>query len=247
VMIVGVIPARGGSVGIPRKNLQKVGGLSLLERSILFAQVSCDVVVVSSDDREILGVAKQLSAIAIQRPSQLSTGKASSESAVIHAVEQMNLSDYNSRHETGKRNVIIGLIQATTPFQESESFSEGLALVELHGKNTSVFSAIEDHSFLWEQKRDQTWSPLNHSKSIRPMRQDLSPRVRETGGFYIFHLETFLKTNSRFSQYVLPVMCDPRYALDIDTRSDLEWANTIASEIDLDAKYLQGRREATND
>jgi N-acylneuraminate cytidylyltransferase len=202
---------------------------------------------VSSDDREILDVANQLGAIAIQRPSQLSTGKASSESAVIHSVEQMNLSGYNSTHEAGNRNVIIGLIQATTPFQEPECFAEGLSLVELHGKDTSVFSAIEDHSFLWEENADQMWGPLNHSKSIRPMRQDLRPRVRETGGFYIFHLETFLKTNSRFSQHVLPVMCDPRYALDIDTRIDLEWANTIASEIDSDAKYLQGRREAAND
>ena len=87
--IVAVIPARGGSKGVPRKNLRRVGGVPLVARAIAAARAtaSIDRVVVSTDDQEIAAVAQEWGAQVIARPAALADDAATSESALLHALD----------------------------------------------------------------------------------------------------------------------------------------------------------------
>jgi len=245
-VIIGIIPARGGSVGIPRKNLRSVGEFSLVMRAVLFGLEVCDIVAVTSDDEEIIAQAISTGAIGVKRPPELSTSTASSEAAIQHTLGFLFEKPDLAVLLRSDPNPIIGFIQATSPFQECDSFAAGVALLQERGSDYSTFSAVEDHSFLWEQQSNETWSPKGHDKSFRTMRQDLHPTVKETGGFYQFKLDAFLATGSRFSQYVHPILVDPRYALDVDTEDDLEWANFLSITIDTKLTFLANEGEEPN-
>ncbi|ASY14009.1 N-acylneuraminate cytidylyltransferase [Candidatus Planktophila dulcis] len=245
-MIIGIIPARGGSVGIPRKNLRPVGEISLVNRAVLFGLDVCDLVAVTSDDEEIIATAVSTGAIGVKRPVEISTGTASSESAIAHALEFLTEETKLKKLFNSEPNPVVGFIQATSPFQERDAFTSGAALIQELGPEFSTFSAVEDYSFLWEQLPNETWSPRNHNKSHRTMRQDLSPTVKETGGFYQFRMQTFLKSGSRFSEQVVPLLVDPRYAIDIDTEQDLQWADFLAPTADPNLSFLTNKKEEKN-
>ena len=87
--VVAIIPARGGSKGVPRKNLRRVGGVPLIERAVRTASEtdSIDLVVVSTDDDEIAAVSEAAGARVVRRPADISGDTASSESAILHALD----------------------------------------------------------------------------------------------------------------------------------------------------------------
>ncbi len=215
---IAVIPARGGSKGIPKKNLSKVQGSSLLERSINCAtNAGINHVYVSTDDYEIAEAAVSLNAKVIKRPSALSGDTNSSESAITHALGEI-------LHQGDLLVSSIAFLQATSPFTRSVDLIRGMRMLT---QDNSVFSAVQFHSFLWTQNSD-SWEPLGHAKNERTMRQKLPPTVMETGNFYLFPVGSFLAQGTRFCNVPMPVLIDPLTTLQVDSLEDLGLANKIA-------------------
>jgi len=215
--IVAIIPARGGSKGIPRKNIKLFGGRPLIAWSIEDALQAKSVkeVYVSTDDPEIADVARRYGAQVIMRPPQLATDTSSSEAALQHAAD---LLDQNQPPVS-----IIVFLQATSPLRTSRHIEEALDQFRNTGAD-SLLSVCPSHVFLWELCNG--WgAPVNYDYRHRPMRQQMS-QFRENGSIYIFTPKLLRDTGSRLggkiALYPMPETC----CLDIDSSTD--WAEAEA-------------------
>ena len=186
-----IIPARGGSKGVPGKNLVKIAGVSLLERSIRAAQNSiyCQKVWVTSDDDAILAAAIGVGAKAIKRPDRISRDISSSEDALLHALEEISGSD-----ELGEYTVFL---QCTSPFTIGSDIDQ---LVDTLIKNggDSGFSASRSHAVLWSAGQSGEALPMNHDGKKRERRQDSDLLLEENGAAYVFKTAGFLENRFRF-------------------------------------------------
>ncbi|AVG24560.1 N-acetylneuraminate cytidylyltransferase [Pontimonas salivibrio] len=213
---VAIIPARGGSKGIPDKNLQPVYGVPLVARAIRSALATrgIDRVFVSTDTERIASVAQSNGATVINRPPEISGDEASSESAVLHALESIPDAD------------VVVFIQATSPFIDPKDLDEAITMMK-SGRFDAVFSATEDHGFRWEERGGE-FVPVGHEASSRPRRQDLPHRVIETGAFYLFRAQGIRTAGSRFHGRIGCVEVGRRESLEIDTQEDLQLARELA-------------------
>ena len=223
--VVAIIPARGGSKGVPRKNLQRVGGVPLIARAVEAARrcPAIDRVVVTTDDVDIAAVAAEWGAEVIERPADLSGDLASSESALVHALETL---------EARKVDVgVLAFLQATSPFIDVDALTAAVQLVRSRRRD-SVFSAVETYGFLWEKGVGSAAEPVNHEIDVRPRRQDREPHYLETGGFYVMRAAGFRAANHRFFGSVGIAEVAPRTAIEIDTLDELELARALAPLVD---------------
>lgn len=225
VKTVAIIPARGGSKGVPRKNLTRVGGVSLVERAVRAAAAASavDLVVVSTDDDEIAAVSEAAGARVIRRPAEIAGDTASSESAVLHALDELAAAD-----------VTVGtvvFVQATSPFIPSSGIDEAVAHIH-EGRFDSVFSAHETYGFLWRRAEDATAAAINHDAAHRPRRQDREPHYLETGAFYVFRADGFREFGHRFFGRIGIVEVPELSAVEIDDVQQLAVASAIASLVD---------------
>jgi YrbI family 3-deoxy-D-manno-octulosonate 8-phosphate phosphatase len=233
VRTVAVIPARGGSLGVPGKNLRRVGGVSLVERAVRSCRAASlvDAVFVSTDDSSIAEAAEASGAQVIVRPPALSGDTATSESALLHALDQLA--------RLGVEPDVLTFVQCTSPFVDAEAVDEGVGLV-LSGRADSVFAAVPTHDFLW--RRDAATDDValvqgqNHDPAFRPRRQDRQPDYRETGAFYVMAVEGFRRHRHRFFGRTAPVAVPPLTAVDIDEEHDLVLANAVAGLLPVETK-----------
>ena len=218
--MVAIIPARGGSKGIPRKNLRLVGGLPLVARAILSCKqvAEIDQVWVSTDDEEIAAVARSFGAQVIDRPQELSGDKASSESALLHGLDVLA--------ESGQDPEVLAFVQTTSPFIDSEALGKAVAMVTEQGYS-SVFSAFETYGFLWQEDTEGA-TGVNHDLKYRPRRQDREPHFMETGAFYVMDVPGFRASGHRFFGKVGIAKVPESYALEIDTPEQLESAERLS-------------------
>lgn len=222
--VIAVIPARAGSKGIPGKNLLKVGGYSLVARAIRTANAAklVDNVFVSTDGEAIAKEATDNGASVVERPAELANDTASSESAIIHAIE--------SWAKEGLYPEVVVFIQPTSPFIDPDAIDRAVARV-LSGSEDCVFAAFETYAFLWEEGSDGA-TGVNHDKSHRPRRQDRDPHFMETGAFYVFNTKGFLEAKHRFFGRVGIEKVSEKFAVEIDDLDQLETARLLASEFD---------------
>jgi N-acylneuraminate cytidylyltransferase len=218
--VVAVIPARGGSRGIPAKNVQRVGGVPLVSRAVLSARRASlvDAVYVSTDDADIAAAAADAGAAIIDRPRELASDESSSESALLHALDEL--------HRDGVTPDIVVFIQATSPFIDPADLDDAVQRVSV-GESDVVFSAVETHAFLWNASREGM-TGVNHNASVRLRRQDSEPQFRETGGFYVLRVEGFRAARHRFFGKIGVTLVDPKTAVDIDTPDDLLVSRALA-------------------
>lgn len=220
--IVAVIPARGGSKGIPGKNLRPVAGIPLVVRSIEAAR-SCgliDRIVVTTDDPAIADAAFGADAEVVDRPAHLSGDRATSESAVLHALEHID-----------PAAEIVVFLQPTSPFIDSSALCEAIERVR-SGAEDVVFSAVETFAFLWKLDAEGRATGANHDPSARPRRQDREPHFQETGGFYVMRAAGFSRARFRFFGRVGVAIVDERTGIEIDTFDQLTLAEAIAPLVD---------------
>jgi N-acylneuraminate cytidylyltransferase len=223
--VVAIIPARGGSKGVVRKNLRRVGGVPLVARAVDAATrcASIDRVVVSTDDADIAAVAAEWGAEVVVRPAELAGDAASSESALLHALDVL---------EERKVDVgVIAFLQATSPFIDVPALDEAVQLVRSRRRD-SVFSAIETYGFLWARTAACAAEAVGHDADVRPRRQDREPHFLETGAFYVFRAAGFRAIRHRFFGSVGIVEVPERTAIEIDTEGELEIARALAPLID---------------
>lgn len=228
--VVAVIPARGGSKQVPRKNVLPVGGVPLVQRAVAAALCSTriDRVIVSTDDSEIATLARAAGARVVDRPASLSGDSATSESAVTHALDAL-----------GDDAEVVVFIQATSPFIDSAALDRAIARVS-SGREDVVFSAVESFGFLWKESPDGAIG-VNHDHRSRPRRQDREVQVLETGAFYVMDAAGYKQAGHRFFGRVGYEITPESGAIEIDTVEQLAMAQALAplldrrSEIDVDA------------
>jgi CMP-N,N'-diacetyllegionaminic acid synthase len=208
--IVAIIPARGGSKGIPRKNLVKLNGKPLLYYSIN-ACMSSEYIQetwVSSDDDQILKYAESLGAKGIRRPSEICEDTSSSESALVHFANIVNFD-------------VMLFVQATSPLITSAVIDNAFGIYNSRPDLDSLVSGNIDHGFWW-----QNGSPLFDPRN-RPTRQMQGNLYKESGMFYITSREKLLSSGCRYSgkSEIYPI--DKISALEVDTEEDLKLIELI--------------------
>ncbi|MFK7913829.1 MAG: NTP transferase domain-containing protein [Pseudomonadales bacterium] len=186
-----VIPARGGSKGLPGKNTMPLAGKPLIAHCIIAAQqaASVDRVFVSTDSATIADVAQRYGAEVIERPSELGSDVASSESALLHALEMMHVQDYHPEH--------MLFLQCTSPFTRAEDVDGTLAaLVEQNAQ--SAVAVAPYHHHIWSRDASGFAKAINHDPETRLRRQDTEPQFLEAGAVYALSVAGFLAAGHRF-------------------------------------------------
>ncbi|REJ06217.1 acylneuraminate cytidylyltransferase [Microbacterium bovistercoris] len=219
-LTVAIIPARGGSKGVSGKNLRRVGGVPLVERAVQASASAVDLVVVSTEDAAIAAVARDAGARVVDRPAELSGDEATSESALLHALDVLE--------GDGVPVGTVAFVQATSPFIPAEGIAEAVALIE-GGTYDSVFSACETYGFLWRRDAGGAAAAINHDAAHRPRRQDREPHYLETGAFYAFDATGFRRFRHRFFGLVGIVTVPERMAIEIDDEDQLALAEALAA------------------
>lgn len=210
---VAIIPARGGSKGIPGKNIKPFLGVPLVVHSIraAFAAETVTDVVVTSDDPAILEVAEQNGATAVLRPAGISGDEASSESALLHAI--------GACQACGPAQTIV-FLQCTSPLTTGREIDTVVRARASLGADTA-FSVVEVHAFLWEIAPDGTGIGVNHDATKpRQRRQDRPEQFRETGAIYALAKDGFCKAGQRFFGKSVPVVLPEATEIDLDTPRD---------------------------
>ncbi|MFE2275949.1 cytidylyltransferase domain-containing protein [Streptomyces sp. NPDC059454] len=229
--VLAVIPARGGSKGVPAKNLAPVGGVPLVARAVRECRAARHVtdVVVSTDDQAIAAAARQAGAEVVLRPAAIAGDTATSEAAVLHAMDT-----HEALH--GAPVDVVLLVQCTSPFLVREDIDSVAGAVVDQGADTAV-TVAPFHGFIWRDATDDTTDGghgVNHDKSFRPRRQDRPQDLLETGAAYAMDAAGFREHGHRFFGRTELVRTDPARVLEIDDPHDLARARALAPLFDGD-------------
>ncbi|MFF9096919.1 cytidylyltransferase domain-containing protein [Streptomyces sp. NPDC014802] len=234
--VLAVIPARGGSKGVPAKNLAPVGGVPLVARAVRACRAARLVtdVVVSTDDRAIAAAAREAGAEVVSRPAALAGDTATSEAAVLHALDAYEA-------QAGTPVDVVLLVQCTSPFLLGEDVDGVAAAVVEQGADTAV-TVAPFHGFLWRDdagredagREEEGGFGVNHDKSYRPRRQDRPQDLLETGAAYAMDAAGFREHRHRFFGRTELVRTDPARVLEIDDPHDLARARALAPLLDAD-------------
>ncbi|MYT33338.1 MULTISPECIES: acylneuraminate cytidylyltransferase [unclassified Streptomyces] len=235
--VVAVIPARGGSKGVPAKNLAAVGGVPLVARAVRECRAARLVtdVVVSTDDTGIAAAARGAGAVVIRRPGDLAGDTATSEAAVRHAMDAYEA-------QAGRPVDAVLLVQCTSPFLTSEDI-DAVAAAVVEGGADSALTVAAFHGFVWRdaeaaeeaasgEPADGGGHGVNHDKSFRPRRQDRPQDLLETGAAYAMDAAGFRAAGHRFFGRTELVRTDPARVLEIDDPHDLARARALAPLLD---------------
>lgn len=219
-----VIPARGGSKGIPHKNIYKVAGKPLLSYAIeamLEANVDCDIAV-STDDEAIADVARQYEkVIVIKRPDEISGDTAKTEDALIHAVQYMG--------EQGKVYDAVVTLQATSPLRKPDTIRDFLDTFET--KNAAYDAQLtlnENRSDFWVQHEDGSFGRLDPKAPRR--RQERKPLYVENSCIYVTKTQALLDTRFVLGTNPAGYIIDEVEAVDINEWADIALAESYLSQ-----------------
>lgn len=214
---IAIIPARGGSKRLPKKNILLLGEISLIVHSIFFAQKHDFIseVYVSTDDEEIKSIATQYGAIAIDRPIELSGDLEPTVSALKHVLE--NVQDVE--------NVI--LLQATNPLRPEKMLEEAFQIFQ-ENNCESLFTVSQNHHKLGKISNNK-FQPFNYTIGQRS--QDLEPLFYENGLLYITKAK-LIKNDIIISENAYPYQINHIFAsVDIDTKEDFEYAEYLYNKL----------------
>jgi len=218
--VVAIIPARGGSKGVPKKNLQKICGKPLIYWSIMQARASNFVnsVWVSSDDDEILSCAVSFGAKTITRPLNISNDTASSESAWLHSLKHI-------RSTENSVDLILGM-QATSPIRakfDIDNAIESFCVNELD----SLFTANSIKDFHIWKKNKVSFEADNYNFKNRKPRQKMEEKFLENGSFYLFKPEILEKEHNRLGGKIGCYVMEAYQMPQIDNFEDIKLCETI--------------------
>ena len=204
--IISIILARGGSKGIPSKNIISLNGQPLLSYAINSSKKSkVNETWVSTDCQKIKDIATSYGALIIDRPKEISGDLNKSEEALKHFSETINFD-------------ILVFIQPTSPLFNENDLNKGIDMV-VENKYDSVFSAYKEH---WIPRWSQDIQPINWDITNRPMRQEIEEQYVENGAFYITKRDFFLKSLNRYSGNIGIVEMPNYRSFQVDTLDDLK-------------------------
>ncbi len=221
--VLAIIPARGGSKGLPRKNIIDLAGKPLMtwtiEASLNSKYISKTIV--SSDSDEILEFAIKYGSEILKRPDVLSADTSSSEVVVKHALENI----------VEKFDYIV-LLQPTSPLRDTLDIdsafeklfsSDADALISVCEYDNKMLKAFKENEFGFIEGISNNQFPFSR-------RQDLPKTYMSNGAIYIIKVEEFLKNNSFFADKTISYIMNEVKSLDIDTKEDLQKVEKYINE-----------------
>ena len=222
-MIVALIPARGGSKGIPRKNVLPIAGKPLIVWTIEQALAVPGLrAVVSTDDAEIAEVSRAAGAEVIDRPAELAQDTTATEPVIEHAIDLLT--------SRGERPDAVMLLQATSPVRLPGTLVRAVTEFRESGCDSMV-GVVPQAPFLWWQGESPR---ADYDVFARPRRQDLTVermRYRETGSVYVTRTEIYETLHNRLGGHVRLFIMDDREGTDIDTPTDFVLAGSLLSQV----------------
>lgn len=218
--IIAIIPARGGSKGIPRKNIISLAGQPLLAYTIQAAKAarSVDGVYVSTDSQEVAQVTLNYGAEVILRPDELSGDTEPSETALLHALEHIQSTQ-------GYTPDLLVFLQCTSPLTQPEDIDGTVAALQV-AEADSAFTASLHHRFIWRVDNGLAIG-VNHDTTKRLRRQDREPEYVETGAVYVMRIPGFLKARHRFFGKTVMHVVPAERSMEIDEPADLKVAESF--------------------
>lgn len=224
---VAIIPVRGGSKGIPRKNLKDVGGKPLVVWTIEQALASTkDLrVIVSTEDAEIAEVARTAGAEVIDRPAELAQDTTATEPVILHVLDVLA--------ERGEEPETVMLLQATSPVRRPGTIDRALTQLEETGVD-SLVGVVPQTPFLWWTARDGHGPTADFDVDHRPRRQELTEdqmRYRETGSLYVTRPWVYRERNNRIGGEIGLFIMDEVEGVDIDGPLDLALAGKTLTQM----------------
>lgn len=216
-MKIAIIPARGGSQGIHKKNLCNLGGKPLLWWTLNAALESkkIDKVFVTTDDQEIADYTSSMGVEVILRPENISGSTATSESAIVHALDKIESS-------FDKKIDLVIFLQATSPLRLKDDIDN--AVDEFFSlKADSLFSSsIADDLTLWQKNHNNQFQSINYDYKNRTIRQEAPVQYIENGSIYIFTPNIIRMHNNRLAGKIDTYVMKSWQVHEIDVEDDLE-------------------------
>lgn len=230
--ILGLIPARGGSKGVPDKNIKLLGGKPLLAYTAEIALNSkmLSKVVLSSDSDKIIAVAKQIGLeVPFKRPSNLAEDQSPTLPVLLHA-----LSYYESIGETFDA---VCLLQVTSPFRTVEFLDEAITTF-IKNKTDSLISVLEvPHEYnphwVFEESKNGNLKISTGDNKIISRRQELPIAYHRDGSIYITKTSVLQNQNSMYGDSISYIKSSKKMYVNIDTMQDWERAEQIVKYLSL--------------
>ena len=221
--IIAIIPARGGSKGIPRKNIKLLAGKPLIAYTIEAALKSryLDRVIVSTEDKEIREIAIEYGAEVIKRPKKLAADTIKTIDVIFHFLKVLKEKKYNPR--------IIVLLQPTSPLRTKADIDSAIKLF-FKKKPESVVSICEvEHPPYWYLKINSGGSlePFIKSQYLYKRHQDVPKVYRPNGAIYIAEPKTLYRYKTFYCKKTLPYFMPVERSIDIDNEIDLKLTKLI--------------------
>jgi CMP-N,N'-diacetyllegionaminic acid synthase len=221
--VVAIIPARGGSKGIPNKNTIDFCDKPLIAWTIEQCLQSkyIDNVWVSSDSQNILDIAEKYGAKTIKRPDDISGDFSTSESAWIHSIkiiEEDNNIDF------------VFAPQVTSPLREAKDIDNAIKLFQKEKYDSLFSSCIVEDLFFWEEGKKGQLKSINYDFLNRKRRQNMKKQIIENGSFYIFKPDIIQKYNNRFGGKIGHFKMDFWKMFEIDNLEDLKMCRVLMQE-----------------
>jgi len=219
-----IIPARGGSKRLPRKNLLPLDGIPLIAHTIKAGLGSdyIDKVVVTSDSQEILEVSKKYGAKTITRPDSLSSDTATTFDAIEHTIKNFELYDYTI------------LLQPTSPLRDAKHIDEAIELLDKKNADAIISVCEMEHSPLWSNTLDDSLSMNNFLKDevLNRRSQDLDIYYRLNGAIYICRTDKLLEQGGfLLKDNIFAYKMDRDCSIDIDEKIDFDFAHLLKKGI----------------
>jgi len=224
--ILGLISARGGSKGLPRKNIKSLLGKPLIAWTIeqAFASKYLDRVVVSTDDKEIAEISKKFRAEApFIRPKELASDKAQGIEVVLHAIEWLKKNDKRKQYD------LIMLLQPTSPLRAKEDIDKAIKLLFLKKAKAIVSVCEVDHHPLWANTlpEDGCMKDFIRQVVLNRNRQELPKFYRLNGAIYIAYCDYLQKQKSFFGKKTFAYIMSRERSIDIDSEVDFKLAEIL--------------------
>jgi len=209
--IVSIIPARGGSKGVPRKNIRKLRGKPLIAYSIeqSLSSPHIDQTIVSTEDAEIAEISREYGARVIVRPKELTEDMIPTESVLIHVIKELDKENIEPDY--------VVLLQPTSPIRRASDIGKAIETL-IDGNGDSLLSVCENKSFLWSKDS----KPLNYDYRARPRRQEKEWELAENGSIYIMKTKLLLEKGNRLGGKIVFYVMPDWASFEIDAPFDFE-------------------------
>tara|TARA_Y100000590_G_scaffold468405_1_gene651062 strand:+ start:1359 stop:2063 length:705 start_codon:yes stop_codon:yes gene_type:complete len=216
-----LILARGGSKGIPRKNILEFCGHPLVAWSVIQAKNTSiiDNVYISSDSEEILDIAGGYGAKQIKRPDEISGDSAKSESAVEHALG-----------EIGADQEMIVMLEPTAPLRKPDDLANCIEQFKQEQWDSGFSGAVLEDFLIWKKDNNGTLNSINYDYKKQGPRQEREPDYVENGAIYIFKPDIFLKYRNRFGGKIGMYLMNFWQSFEIDEPDDWTFVELLFKE-----------------